>query len=50
MADGVLFLCSDHASFVTGSELRVEGGYLAMGPEQSGAAIAKLTGGQATVL
>jgi len=50
VADGVLFLCSDHASFVTGGELRVEGGYLAMGPEQSGAAIAKLTGGQATVL
>jgi hypothetical protein len=50
VADGVLFLCSDHASFVTGSELRVEGGYLAMGPEQAGAAIAKLTGGQATVL
>ena len=50
VADGVLFLCSDHASFVTGGELRVDGGYLAMGPEQSGAAIAKLTGGQATVL
>ena len=50
VADGVLFLCSDHASFVTGGELRVEGGYLAMGPEQAGAAIAKLTGGQASVL
>ena len=50
VADGVLFLCSDHASFVTGSELRVEGGYLAMGPEQAGAAITKLTGGQASVL
>jgi hypothetical protein len=50
VADGVLFLCSDHASFMTGSELRVEGGYLAMGPEQAGAAIAKLTGAQATVL
>jgi NAD(P)-dependent dehydrogenase (short-subunit alcohol dehydrogenase family) len=50
VADGVLFLCSDHASFVTGSELRVEGGYLTMGPEQSSAAIARLTGGQATVL
>jgi hypothetical protein len=49
VADGVLFLCSDNASFVTGGELRVEGGYLAMGPEQAGAAIAKLTGGQATV-
>jgi len=49
VAAGVLFLCSDHASFTTGSELRVEGGYLAMGPEQATPAIAKLTGGQATV-
>ena len=45
----VLFLCSDHASFTTGGELKVEGGYLAMGPEQAGPAIARLTGGQATV-
>ena len=50
VAEGVLFLCSEHASFVTGSELRVDGGYLAMGPEQAGAAIAKLTGAQGTVL
>ena len=50
VADGVLFLCSDHATFVTGGELRVDGGYLTMGPEQAGAAIARLTGGQATVL
>jgi NAD(P)-dependent dehydrogenase (short-subunit alcohol dehydrogenase family) len=50
VADGVLYLCSDNASFVTGSELRVEGGYLAMGPEQAGAAITLLTGGQGTVL
>ena len=49
VAEGVLFLCSEHASFVTGGELKVEGGYLAMGPEQAGAAIAKLTGGRATV-
>jgi len=49
VADGAAFLCSDHASFVTGSELRVEGGYLAMGPEQAVPAIAKLTGGAATV-
>ncbi len=50
VADGVLFLCSDHASFSTGGELRVDGGYLAMGPEQAGHAIAKLTGGdQASV-
>lgn len=43
VAEGVLFLLSDHASFVTGGELRVEGGYLAMGPEQAGAAIARLS-------
>lgn len=49
VAEGVLFLCSDHASFVTGGELRVDGGYLAMGPEQAGPAIAKLTGGQTSV-
>jgi len=49
IAEGVLFLCSDHASFVTGGELKVEGGYLAMGPEQAGPAIAKLTGGKTTV-
>ena len=49
VAEGVLFLCSEHASFITGGELKVEGGYLAMGPEQAGPAIARLTGGQATV-
>jgi NAD(P)-dependent dehydrogenase (short-subunit alcohol dehydrogenase family) len=49
IAQGVLFLCSDHASFVTGGELKVEGGYLAMGPEQASPAIAKLTGGHASV-
>ncbi len=49
VADGVLFLCSDHASFSTGGELRVEGGYLTMGPEHASPAIAKLTGAQASV-
>ena len=33
VADGVLFLCSSHASFVTGTELTVDGGYGALGPE-----------------
>lgn len=49
VANGVLFLCSDYASFCTGGELKVEGGYLTMGPEQAGPAIAKLTGGKAQV-
>lgn len=44
VAQGVLFLCSDHASFTTGGELKVDGGYLAMGPEQAAPAIEKLTG------
>jgi len=44
VARGVLFLCSDDASFVTGGELKVDGGYLTMGPEQAGAAISKLSG------
>jgi len=33
IADAVLFLCSDHASFVTGAEIPVDGGYSALGPE-----------------
>jgi NAD(P)-dependent dehydrogenase (short-subunit alcohol dehydrogenase family) len=33
VADGVLFLCSSHSSFVTGTELAVDGGYGALGPE-----------------
>lgn len=49
VAQGVLFLCSEDASFTTGSELKVDGGYLAMGPEQAGQAIAKLTGGSGQV-
>ncbi|MBW9107424.1 SDR family oxidoreductase [Paraburkholderia phenoliruptrix] len=35
VAQVVLFLCSDHASFVTGADYAVDGGYSAMGPEQS---------------
>ena len=49
VANAVLFLCSDLASFTTGGELKAEGGYLALGPEQATPAIAKLTGGAATV-
>ena len=42
VAQVVLFLCSDHASFVTGADYAVDGGYSAMGPEQAVAAIPKL--------
>ena len=34
VADAVLFLCSDHASFITGADIPVDGGYSALGPEQ----------------
>ncbi len=42
VAQAVLFLCSSHASFVTGSDLAVDGGYSAMGPERADEAIPKL--------
>jgi NAD(P)-dependent dehydrogenase (short-subunit alcohol dehydrogenase family) len=43
VAQVVLFLCSDNASFVTGADYAVDGGYSAMGPEQAEPAIPKLT-------
>lgn len=42
VAQAVLFLCSTHASFITGTDLAVDGGYTAMGPERAEAAIPKL--------
>lgn len=42
VAAAVVFLCSDAASFITGTDLAVDGGYLAMGPEANVAAIPRL--------
>ena len=38
VARAIAFLCSSDASFITGAELPVDGGYLAMGPEGMGTA------------
>ncbi|MBL1378803.1 SDR family oxidoreductase [Zobellella iuensis] len=42
VANVVCFLCSDEAGFVTGADYAVDGGYSAMGPEQSRPAIPRL--------
>lgn len=42
VAEVVCFLCSSHASFVTGADYAVDGGYSAMGPEQNKPAIPRL--------
>ena len=42
IAEAVLFLCSSHAGFITGTDLAVDGGYSTMGPEMAEAAITKL--------
>jgi len=39
VAGAVLFLCSEEASFITGTDIRIDGGYTAMGPEQAVSAI-----------
>jgi NAD(P)-dependent dehydrogenase (short-subunit alcohol dehydrogenase family) len=38
VARAIAFLCSGDASFITGAEIPVDGGYLAMGPEGMGSA------------
>ncbi|MDG1996401.1 MAG: SDR family oxidoreductase [Emcibacteraceae bacterium] len=43
VADAVLFLCSEHASFITGTDIPVDGGYSALGPEQQVGSLEKLT-------
>ena len=42
VAQAVLFLCSDHASFITGSDLPCDGGNAAMGPEGDRTPLAEL--------
>lgn len=39
VAAAVLFLCSQEASFITGTDIKVDGGYTAMGPERADPAI-----------
>ncbi len=43
VAAAVMFLCSDEASFITGTDIRVDGGYTAMGPERAEPAIPLLS-------
>lgn len=40
----VAYLCSDDASGITGTDIAVDGGYTAIGPEQKADQVSKLTG------
>lgn len=42
VANAVVFLCSDKASFITGTDIAVDGGYTAIGPERVDDAVSKL--------
>jgi NAD(P)-dependent dehydrogenase (short-subunit alcohol dehydrogenase family) len=42
VAEAVLFLCSDHASFINGADVPVDGGYAALGPESTYSAMAAM--------
>jgi NAD(P)-dependent dehydrogenase (short-subunit alcohol dehydrogenase family) len=46
VAQAVLFLCSEEASFITGADIAVDGGYSAMGPERAEPAIPLLASKQ----
>ena len=46
VAQAVLFLCSEDATFITGADIAVDGGYSAMGPERAEPAIPLLAAKQ----
>jgi NAD(P)-dependent dehydrogenase (short-subunit alcohol dehydrogenase family) len=42
VANAVIFLCSERASFITGADIPVDGGYTAIGPERAEDLVSKL--------